>query len=489
MFLSVALVAAVAFREPVVVPPIRDLSYREDVEVRLDAKTEVVVRSPAADAASWVSGHFKTWYGFDANVVADVSKMAETLGSERYRLKVEPGRIEICADGLQGVRYAMYTLRQVAERLSSGRTVAGYRLPQMTADDAPVLGWRGVHLCWFPEMKATQIEREIRLAAYYKFNFAVVETWGTFESERNPWLSVDKPPMTKAELKRLKAIADDLGITLVPGFNVFGHAVGARSRSGKHVTLDRFPEHASLFEPVGGWNWCLANPEATAVVKETVAELHEAFGNPPFFHIGCDEAAHPSCASCRAGSYAEKIRAHVGAIHGLLAGRGARCLIWRSMLLPQGDKHYDGYYPGPRGYEDTVRFGETLPRDVVVCDACYGEPHETYPMLEHFRSRGHDTVTCPWDNVKGIRSQAAFARREGIFGLLQTTWHHYWGIAFADMMVEASVGSWSDKPFDGRSIEWLDFATHWRQCSQDAGVTDFDEFGYSDNQSNRKLVD
>jgi len=383
----------------------------------------------------------------------------------------------------------MYTLRQVAERDSAGRVVSGYRLPQMTVRDAPVLKWRGVHFCWFPEVKPSQIEREIRLAAYYKFNYAVIETWGTFASERNPWLFVDGAPMTGREIRRLKELADDLGVTLVPGFNVFGHAVGARSRSGKHVALDAHPERASLFEPVGGWNWCLSNPETTAVVKETVAELHEAFGNPPFFHIGCDEAERPSCASCRAGSYAERIRTHVGAIRDMLAGRGARCLIWRSMLLPRHDERFAGYYPGPRGYGDTVRFGESLPHDIVVCDACYGPPNYRYPMLEHFRDRGYDTLTCPWNNIEGIRAQAAFARRERIFGLLQTTWHHYWGTEFADMMVEAAVGAWSNRSLAGGSSEWLDFATHWRQCAHDAGVKDFEEFGYTDNQTFRKLVD
>ena len=44
MLLSVALIAAVSFREPVVVPPVRELDYRDDVEVRLNEKTEIVVR-------------------------------------------------------------------------------------------------------------------------------------------------------------------------------------------------------------------------------------------------------------------------------------------------------------------------------------------------------------------------------------------------------------------------------------------------------------
>lgn len=34
------------------------------------------------------------------------------------------------------------------------------------------------------------------------------------------------------------------------------------------------------------------------MVRDLVLEMHEAFGNPPFFHIGCDEADPPVCPTC-----------------------------------------------------------------------------------------------------------------------------------------------------------------------------------------------
>ena len=50
MLLSVALIAAVSFREPVVVPPVRELEYRDDVET-----DETIGRFCPADAAIPVS--------------------------------------------------------------------------------------------------------------------------------------------------------------------------------------------------------------------------------------------------------------------------------------------------------------------------------------------------------------------------------------------------------------------------------------------------
>jgi len=104
MLLSVALIAAVSFREPVVVPPVREFEYRDDVEVCLNEKTEIVLRCPSLDAAAWVSRRFKDWFGEDAKVRADAAYGDGTQEPEGYCLKTSPGRIEVRAGDLQGVR-------------------------------------------------------------------------------------------------------------------------------------------------------------------------------------------------------------------------------------------------------------------------------------------------------------------------------------------------------------------------------------------------
>ena len=61
------------------------------------------------------------------------------------------------------------------------------------------------------------------------------------------------------------------------------------------------------------------------MVRDLVLEMYEAFGNPPFFHIGCDEADPPVCPTCRAVKpYAKLVEAHIASVADLLRRRGAR---------------------------------------------------------------------------------------------------------------------------------------------------------------------
>ena len=430
---------------------------------------------------------FRSWFGADVAVKA-VLESGVPAESEGYRVEARPDGLRIEARTLAGVRYAMYTLRQIAEALPTGETVEGYRLPQLKIGDAPRLGFRGIHLCWFPEVRATFVEHMIRLAAYYKFNYMVIESWGVFQSERHPWFSLKNGPMTKAEVKRLCAVAKDVGITLVPQLNIFGHAAASRIGGGKHVALDYHPERKCLFEPVAGWNWCLSNPASTAVVRELVVELHEAFGNPPYFHIGCDEAEKPSCAACRAKPYSQLVFSHINAIHDVLSKRGARAMMWHDKLLNGKDSRWAGYYA--YGDDETSSLAERLPKDIVICDWHYGKrvcETGAYPTADHFKGLGFEVVTSPWTDIAGIRVQAKHMRDNGFKGVLQTVWNEFRGCQFARQMEAAACAAWGEKDSTtGHSA--LGYNTHWRECGCDMGVTDYADTGYYDTQSTRDVL-
>lgn len=171
----------------------------------------------------------------------------------------------------------MRTLRQIAEPVRGTRKLTAYFVPETVIEDAPAMAFRGFHLCWFPENTSMQIEQYIRLAAYYKMNTIVLESWGMFVFKNHPQLSLPGSTMTAKEVKRLVKIADELGVTLVPQFNIFGHASAARENSGKHIVLDFHPELQPLFEPLG-WTWCLSNPETIKLLEELALEMHDAFG-------------------------------------------------------------------------------------------------------------------------------------------------------------------------------------------------------------------
>jgi len=470
-----------AFARPQVIPAPTNLTYEAAVAVQLDAACAFTVRCQDAVASKWAADHAERWFGVRPNVTADLTPPQGLVGSEAYALSASPGRIEIRATSLAGVRHAMSVLRQAALRNTSGGARSGFWLPALEVADAPKLAFRGLHVCWFPETPVSQVERLIRMAGYYRFNFVVLESWGTFRSERYPWWGWPDGKMTKAEIRRLRAIAADLGVTLVPQFNVFGHAALSRAKSGKHAVLDLHPEYQSLYEP-DGWNWCLSNPETLKVVRDLVVEMHEAFGNPPFFHLGCDEAHAPGCPRCRAAQpYESLLERHLVDLNALLKSRGAQPMIWHDMLLDRNDSRWKPFYHHGNRY--SAEMLERLPRDIVICDWYYGRNYgkesvpKNYSTLAHFSSLGFPTVTCPWNDPKSTASLGRYAAEHHLFGMLGTIWHHTYNEELPRTILSAvAAAAWGTPAASGG------FATHWRQIGWDVGVSDYRECGYVSEQ-------
>lgn len=452
-----------------------------DEAVVLDGKSTVTVECPDPAAAKWVEAHFAEWFpGYAPKVAMKIGSVATVLpdGDEAYALKVDASCVKVTARTLVGVRWAAYTIRQLAIAKRGTFKAEGLMLPKSDISDCPLLPFRAVHLCWFPETRPAQIERCVRLAALLKFNYVIIEPWGTFASERNPWWGWPKKPFTMAEAARLAAVGHDLGVTLVPQINVFGHASGARGCTLKHSVLDFHPEYAPLFEP-NGWRWCLSNPETQRVLRELIAEMHESFGSPSYFHIGCDEAHTPSCPLCGKADYAELVLKHIGGIAGFLRKRGARAMMWHDMLVTKGDPEWKGLDP-VYGSKATASILGKLPKDIIICDYEYSysnmrEVRKDWPTASYFRDRGFDVALCPWKNCNTMKPMAEYLAKIGGFGLVDTTWHHLRGEEWKRMFVFASAAAWGTTP--GTSFqETLRFAG----C--DMARIDYEDTGYYEHQ-------
>ncbi len=445
--------------------------------VQLD---KVAINSPNADAIEWAEKHLKGWYGKYAPKVVSIEmdKAEESLGDEGYTLNIDNNGVTICAESLQGVRYALYSLRQIAIPQRGTDQVAGWIVPVAAIKDKPQLNFRGVHICWFRETEPWVVERQIRLAAYYKMNYAVIEAWGTFKSDVAPWYCWPDATMTKKEIKRLKAIADDLGITLIPQINVFGHASQARGLAGKHAALDINPEYQPLFEPLGGWNWCLSNPETRKLLQALIKERYEAFGCPPFFHIGGDEAHKPSCPDCSSQPYSQLFLEHIKAMNETISSLGARTMMWHDMLIERGDERWAGYVVN--GSKETADGFLKFPRDIIICDWYYDSARETYPTIDYFKGLGFNVLSCPWDNGSGVIAQSRYAHKAGIMGVLGTTWHHYYGQPMARIYYTLSNAMWNPESPTLRIMEGYDrelVHSHLRQIGWDMKLKNPDHGG------------
>ena len=462
--------------KPMVCPAPKSMDLDAGVWVRLDGSVPVLVSSAAPQAVEWVARHWRQFFGAEVSpsVFCDVPPTKEGA----YRLSVDEAGIRISAATLSGVRHAMYSLRQLSMAGRGTLKVSHYIAPSVRISDEPALGWRGMHVCWFPETTASSVERFVRMCAYLKFNYVVLEPWGVFRSEKFPWLSWNDGALTKDELKRLRAVAEDVGVVLVPLVNVFGHASNARGCTGKHATLDLSPEYQPLFEPLMGWNWCLSNPEAKRVLVEYLDEVHEAFGRPPFFHIGCDEATPPSCPECSRGCYADKVMEHIGAMAAAVKAFGARPIVWHDMFLARGD----GRFPKDHchGTRETADRVGCLPRDIVIAEWNYLEPYADgdFPGLRHFHDLGFEVLACPWDRTDGIDAQGRFAQANAAWcGYLGTTWHHNYADALRQMLVHGAHAAWGGDPEPFGKPWHARIMTLMRQVQWDMSIRDRRESG------------
>ena len=431
--------------------------------------SKVVVACPDKEAAGWAETHLKEWYGEFAPVVIKNKVRNTTIEGEAYELEIGENEAKVTAATIRGVRYALYSLRQIAIPARRTTSVTGWIVPKGIVQDKPAMDFRGIHICWFHETEPWEVERLVRLAAYYKLNYAVIEPWGTFRSEIAPWFGWPDGTMTKEEIQRIKRIADDLGITLIPQINVFGHATMARSAGGKHAVLDLNPEYQPLFEPLGGWNWCLSNPEARKLIQDLIKEQMEAFGNPPYFHIGCDEAIEPSCPDCLSRPYSELFLEHIRAINETISSLGARTMMWHDMLLEAGDARWKGFYAN--GTAQTTEALKGFPKDIVICDWFYDGAKEAYPTLDYFKELGFDVLTCPWLNWGGTVSQGRYAHEKGLFGILGTLWHHYYGGDLVSAAFALANVAWNPDFTAPYGLAYHVY-NHLRQVGWDMGVTD-----------------
>lgn len=338
-----------------------------------------------------------------------------------YALSVAEHGIAARARDAQGLRHAWFTLLQLLDPDDTAGGGLEFALPQVEIQDWPALGFRGLHLCVFHETTPLMLEKAIRLAAFYKFTHVVLEFWGMLRLDALKELSWPEA-WSKADAGKLVTIARSLGLEVIPMFNCWGHATACRIRHGRHVVLDQNPRLAPLFEP-DGWTWCLTNPKSQELLRRVCDELCDFAGPGAYFHIGCDEAySHATCDRCRQTDRVQLFADHVNHLAEHLEKRGRRAVMWGDPLLERG-KWPAGFAANGSPALPTHEALDRISRRILIADWHYDVTKGEVPTLAHFKGRGFETLTCPWNSPPNIRTltKAAAATQSG---LLMTTWHH-----------------------------------------------------------------
>lgn len=244
----------------------------------------------------------------------------QTFTTEEYKLSISTRGIVIEHNGLQGIRYALQSLRQL---------INGPVIPCVTISDKPAFGYRGVHLdCsrhFFSLDEIKQFLNELAYLKYNTFHWHLTDDQGwRLEIKQYPKLTEigawrdstlighyrDQPWKfdytryggfyTQEQAKEVVAYAASLGIEVIPEIELPGHARAALAAYPELSCTGKFMPVESLwgvFDEV----FCTKD-ETLSFLKNVLTEVAALFPSK-YIHIGGDEVPKVNwehCANCQA---------------------------------------------------------------------------------------------------------------------------------------------------------------------------------------------
>ncbi|KAF7787923.1 hexosaminidase [Pseudoalteromonas rubra] len=213
--------------------------------------------------------------------------------NEDYQLRINHTGIDISAVSDFGALQALATLSQLLYFARDSRELALLQI-----GDSPRFPWRGLLLDSVRHfLSIPAIERQLRGMAAAKLN---IFHWHLTDDQGWRYASTAYPKLhqlasdgqyyTQAEIKHIVEYASNLGIRVVPEFDVPGHA------SAIAVAYPELMTQVKPYQMEDGWGVFEplldpSKPEVYVFIDAIVAELAELFPDP-YIHIGGDEV-HP----------------------------------------------------------------------------------------------------------------------------------------------------------------------------------------------------
>lgn len=295
--------------------------------------------------------------------------------------------------------------------------------------EKPLLPFRCVHLCIFPETKLDFLKKCVRSCAVAKFSHIIFEFWGMLKFDCMKELSWPFA-YTKEEIKKIVMEANALGVEIIPMFNHLGHASACREVNGKHVVLDQNPRYEYMFEAYG-WIWSFKRNDVYELLSKIRDELIDVCGKGSYFHIGCDEAYSIGSDEAEAMKTAE----YLNRVSDELKAKGRRAIMWHDMLLSKNE--FEGYVANSNDKVSDILM-KSIDKNILIADwqySCHDEAWKTSPKL---KENGFDVVCCPWSNTQNINEAINTVGSNNLFGIIHTTWHNLFH-GFREMIYAGAV--------------------------------------------------
>ena len=396
----------------------------------LDDTTTIVTAD--RDVGDLLAAYLRPATGFDFPVqVGDTAATADldnaiimrltdsgAESDEAYALNVSEAKVEIAAPDVTGLVHGLQTLRQLLppQIMSAEKADAvQWRIPAASISDAPVFGWRGLHLDVARHMfSVDEIMSFIDLMAFYKFNtlhWHLTDDQGwRIEIKKYPRLTEigafraeTAIPKTKGrfdgsayggfytqdDVKHIVAYARQRGITIVPEIEMPGHSVAA---------LAAYPHLGCVgknYQVRTSWGiaediYCAGKDEVFGFLKDVLGEVLELFPST-FIHIGGDEAPKTRWKTCplcqsriRSQGLADENELHcwfIRQIDSWLTERGRRLVGWDEIF--EGGLAPNATVMSWRGSQGGIE-AANAGHDVVMTPT-------TYCYLDYYQSEDFDS--------------------------------------------------------------------------------------------------
>lgn len=238
------------------------------------------------------------------------------LEDEAYNLNITPDQIKVSANSPAGYFYGVQSILQLLTKDESS-TNSKWLLPSMVIEDEPKFKWRGYML---DEARYFQGEKFVKSIldqmAYLKMNVfhwhltddagwrmeikkypklteigsqrvdSEIETWKSGKTSGEPHGGF----YSQEQIKDIVAYAADRHITIVPEFEMPGHASAAIAAytwlgtAGEDIDVPiKFGRHYD--------NYDITKPEVIQFIKDVLLEMFELFPSE-VIHIGGDEVGY-----------------------------------------------------------------------------------------------------------------------------------------------------------------------------------------------------
>ena len=340
-------------------------------------------------------------------------KKDPSLPAEGYRIESDED-ITLYAADERGILHACATLLMAAEAKDA------LTMERATIEDAPEKNYRALMIDlarqWHP---ADTILRYIDICFILKLNYLqlhfIDDQSYTLPSKAFPRLTDGYRHYSYEEIAEMNAYAAARGITLIPEFEVPGHAMALNAAYPGIFSNDLEGEDGVSYtesgEKVTGKNIiCAGNPDTMEAIKTLLAEICDLFPATPYIHIGGDEANIKTwnyCSRCKRYMKEKGIEDEyelysefVGRVAGAVLELGRTPIVWEG-FPPKGVHH--------------------VPKETIVCA---WESH--YHLAPDLLKAGFKIINGSWQPLYIVPSTNHRWGVSEILGWNVHQWQHWW---------------------------------------------------------------